>query len=148
MTMVSKAAKQTLNPRDQSETNSNWSTTVGGEILDLALLQAKEHARFIECGLISQYNATKPEGPRNIFRVVQMRIKMQGFIVFDYAKQYGEARRDLSQWLAEGKLKTSEHILKGGLKVAEQGLIDLYKGINTGKLLVEVKDPNETPAKL
>ena len=77
-----------------------------------------------------------------------MRIKMQGFIVFDYAKQYGEARRDLSQWLAEGKLKTSEHILKGGLKVAEQGLIDLYKGINTGKLLVGVKDPNETPAKL
>lgn len=123
-------------------------TTVGGEILDLALLQAKEHARFVECGLISQYNAAKPEGPANIFRVVQMRIKMQGFIVFDYAKQYGEARRDLSKWLGEGKLKTQEHVLKGGLKVAEKGLVDLYKGINTGKLLVEVKDPNESPAKL
>lgn len=77
-----------------------------------------------------------------------MRIKMQGFIVFDYVKQYGEARRDIAQWLKEGKLKKTEHILQGGLKVAEQGLVDLYKGINSGKLLVEVKNPNESPSKL
>jgi len=57
---------------------------------------------------------------------------MQGFIVFDYASQYGEARKEIAQWLAEGKIKRKETIVPGGLKVAEKALTDLYKGINTG----------------
>ena len=32
--------------------------------------------------------------------------------------------------------------------MAEQGLVDLFKGVNTGKLLVEVKSPDESPAEL
>ena len=59
---------------------------------------------------------------------------MEGFIVFDYQKQFPEARRELAQWLAEGKLKRKETIVKGGLKQAEKALVDLYSGINTGKL--------------
>ncbi|KJZ72772.1 hypothetical protein HIM_07847 [Hirsutella minnesotensis 3608] len=121
---------------------------VGGEILDMCLGRAKEHARFVECGGISQYNASKPEGLRNFGLVVTMRIRMQGFIVFDHKDKYAQARRELSGWLAQGKMKKSEHILRGGLQAAEKGLINLYKGINMGKLLVEVKSPEESPAKL
>jgi NADPH-dependent curcumin reductase CurA len=33
--------------------------------------------------------------------------------------------------------------VKGGLKVAEETLVALYKGINTGKLIVELKNPEE-----
>ncbi|TQW10975.1 zinc-binding dehydrogenase [Cordyceps javanica] len=121
---------------------------VGGEVLDLALRQAKEFSRFVMCGAISQYNSSQPVGPRNITRIIQMRIKMQGFIVLDHKAQYPEARADLARLLDEGKLKTTIHLLKGGLKVAEQGLVDLYKGINTGKLIVELKDPDESPVKL
>lgn len=65
--------------------------------------------------------------------VISMRIRMQGFIVFDYEKQYPEARRQLAQWLSEGKLKRKETIVKGGLPKAEQALVDLYNGVNTGK---------------
>ena len=61
---------------------------------------------------------------------------MQGFIVFDYAKEFPAARKELAQWLAEGKLQRKETIIKGGLAAAEQALLDLYKGINTGKLLL------------
>ena len=64
--------------------------------------------------------------------VIAMRIKLQGFIVFDYVKEYPAARKELAQWLEEGKLQRKETILKGGLKAAEQGLVDLYNGINTG----------------
>lgn len=60
---------------------------------------------------------------------------MEGFIVFDYAKEYPTARKQLAQWLAEGKIKRQETIVKGGLKVAEQALVDLYKGGNTGKFI-------------
>lgn len=116
---------------------------VGGEVLDLALARAKPFARFVICGAISQYNATKPKGPKNYMTIISQRIKMQGFIVFDYAKQYSHARKELAGWLAEGKIQRKETILKGGLEKAPQGLIDLYKGINTGKLLVEVKPDGE-----
>lgn len=57
---------------------------------------------------------------------------MQGFIVFDYASQFPAARKEIAQWLAEGKLQRKETIIKGGLPVAEQALLDLYKGVNTG----------------
>ncbi|MCJ1381251.1 hypothetical protein MMC17_004360 [Xylographa soralifera] len=111
----------------------------GGEVLDLALSRAKPHARFVMCGAISQYNAKKVEGPRNYTMIIAMRIRMQGFIVFDYADRYAEARRELAGWLKEGKLQRKETVLKGGLRAAEKGLVDLYNGVNTGKLLVEVK---------
>ena len=62
-----------------------------------------------------------------------MRIRMQGFIIFDYQKQFPEARKQLAQWLSEGKLKRKETIVKGGLAKAEQSLIDLYNGVNTGE---------------
>ncbi|CZT50038.1 probable zinc-binding alcohol dehydrogenase domain-containing protein 1 [Rhynchosporium secalis] len=112
---------------------------VGGEILELALSRAKAHARFVMCGAISQYNSAKPVGPKNISMVIAMRIKLEGFIVFDYQSQYGPARTELSRWLSEGKIQRKETIIKGGLKAAEQALLDLYNGINTGKLLVEVR---------
>ncbi|KAI4129579.1 MAG: hypothetical protein LQ338_002153 [Usnochroma carphineum] len=63
---------------------------------------------------------------------------MEGFIVFDYARSYSSARKELAQWLAEGKIQRKETIVKGGLSKAEQALVDLYNGINTGKLLVEI----------
>jgi NADPH-dependent curcumin reductase CurA len=80
---------------------------------------------------------------QNIMNVVTMRIKMQGFIVFDFLKDYPGARKDLARWLDEGKIKRKETIVKGGLKAAEEALVGLYKGINTGKLIVEIKNPNE-----
>lgn len=122
--------------------------TVGGEILDMALGRAAQNARFIQCGGISQYNTSKPKGPANMMNIVAMRITMQGFIVTDHAEHFPEARKELSQWVAEGKLKKSEHIIKGGINALQQGMIDLFKGANTGKLIVQVKDPNETPSKL
>ncbi|KAK7422829.1 hypothetical protein QQX98_001391 [Neonectria punicea] len=121
---------------------------VGGDILDMCLLRAKEHSRFVECGNVSQYNAAKPQGPRYFSQIITMRIRLQGFIVFDHAAKFPTARAELAQWIADGKLKKSETIVKGGLKSAEQALVNLYKGINTGKLLVEVKDPRESPSKL
>lgn len=61
-------------------------------------------------------------------------LRMQGFIVFDYTSEYASARKQLAQWLAEGKIQRKETIVKGGLKAAEQALVGLYEGVNTGKL--------------
>jgi NADPH-dependent curcumin reductase CurA len=63
---------------------------------------------------------------------------MQGFIIFDYAKQFPEAKKQLAQWLTEGKLKRKETIVKGGLPKAEQALLDLFNGANTGMSLLRM----------
>jgi NADPH-dependent curcumin reductase CurA len=65
--------------------------------------------------------------------IIAMRIRVQGFVVFDYVKEYASARKELAQWLAEGKIQRKETIIKGGLRAAENGLIELYNGVNTGK---------------
>lgn len=73
---------------------------------------------------------------------------MQGFIVFDYASQWGAAQKELAQWLAEGKLQRKETIIKGGLAAAPGALVELYKGVNTGKLIVEIKPDGGAVSKL
>lgn len=59
---------------------------------------------------------------------------MQGFIVFDYVEKYAAGKKQLAEWLSEGKLRRKETIIKGGLKAAEEGLLQLFKGQNIGKL--------------
>ncbi|KAK4131041.1 NAD(P)-binding protein [Trichocladium antarcticum] len=118
---------------------------VGGEQLDLALGRANMFARFVMCGAISQYNAGTQSGPsRNFNTIISQRIKMQGFIVFDYAKDYRSALTQIAQWLGEGKLKRKETILKGGIAASEEAFRQLFQGGNMGKLMVEVKNPDET----
>ncbi|KAH9204001.1 hypothetical protein DL95DRAFT_471875 [Leptodontidium sp. 2 PMI_412] len=64
---------------------------VGGDILDLALSRANLKARFIVCGAISQYNAASPQGIKNMAQVVIKRIKIEGFLIFDYVDRFIEA---------------------------------------------------------
>ncbi|KAB8244505.1 hypothetical protein BDV35DRAFT_394891 [Aspergillus flavus] len=115
----------------------------GGEILDACLARAARDARFAICGAISQYNSAKPQGPASFMTVISQRVTMKGFIVFDYAKKYPIALKDLSEWLTQGKIKRKEHIVPGGLEAAPQGLVDLYGGVNTGKMMVEVAPVSE-----
>ncbi|KAL4801258.1 hypothetical protein BDV18DRAFT_149655 [Aspergillus unguis] len=111
---------------------------VGGEILDACLGRAARNARFVICGAISQYNKAKPQGPAGYLNVISQRVTMKGFIVFDYADRYASALKEMSSWLAQGKLVRKEHIVSGGLEAAPQALVELYNGVNTGKLMVEV----------
>ncbi|KAJ5658265.1 uncharacterized protein N7484_001914 [Penicillium longicatenatum] len=115
----------------------------GGEILDACLARAARDSRFVICGAISQYNAAKPQGPTSFMTVISQRVTVKGFIVFDYAKKYGEALQELASWLSQGKLKRKEHIVQGGIEGAPKALVDLYAGVNTGKMMVEVAPISE-----
>ena len=113
---------------------------VGGEILDFALTRAKQHARFVMCGAVSQHNTLEPYGLKNYLKIVRLRIRMEGFIVLDYENRFAEARLRLSEWLKDGKIKSQQTIVKGGLLGAEQALLGLYEGSNTGKSSLQVFD--------
>jgi NADPH-dependent curcumin reductase CurA len=112
---------------------------VGGEILDTVLLQMNLFGRIAVCGLISGYNATEaPPGPKNIRALLTQRLRMQGLIVFDWAKRADEAIAQLGAWYKEGKLKIREDVREGGIDAFPDVLNLLYTGGNFGKLVLKV----------
>jgi NADPH-dependent curcumin reductase CurA len=112
---------------------------VGGEILDIVLTQLAMHARIVICGAISQYNESKMKGPSNYMSLLVNRAMMKGMVVFDYASRYGEAAREMAGWMATGQLKTREDVVEG-LETFPETLLKLFKGENTGKLVLKVAD--------
>jgi len=113
---------------------------VGGEILDTVLTQLARHARIVICGAISQYNTTSGvRGPSNYMSLLVNRAKMQGMVVFDYADRYADAMREMAGWMAAGKLKSREDIVSG-IETFPETLLKLFKGENTGKLVLKVAE--------
>jgi len=111
---------------------------VGGEILDIALSMLKLHARIVICGAISQYNNKMAiKGPSNYLSLLVNRATMQGMVVFDYAKKYGEAAREMGRWMAEGKLKSKEDVYEG-IENFYQTYQRLFSGDKLGKLVLKV----------
>ncbi len=116
---------------------------VGGEILDSALARLADRARVVLCGAISQYNEDRGVagwGPKNYFNLIFHGARMEGFLVFHFAKRYPEAIAEMSKWYAEGKLK-NQIDLKHGLENAPKTIIRLFTGANFGKQLLKLADP-------
>jgi len=113
---------------------------VGGAILDAALARLALHARVVICGAISHYNATAGiKGPANYLSLLVNRASMTGMVVFDYAARYADAAKDLSAWLAAGKLVAREEIVHG-LDNFPEALLMLFRGDNTGKLVLALDE--------
>jgi NADPH-dependent curcumin reductase CurA len=88
--------------------------------------------------MISIYNDTAPApGPRNMTYVVGKRIRMQGFIVIDYADMRQQFLTDMTGWLKEGRIK-SEETVENGIENAPKAFLHLFTGGNTGKMLVKL----------
>lgn len=111
---------------------------VGGAVLEAVLPQINNFARIPLCGLISDYNATSPQGVSSLRPFLFKRIHLQGFICFDRIELWPEARRQLADWIATGKIKYRETIVDG-LDNAPRAFIGLFKGENFGKLIVKLR---------
>jgi NADPH-dependent curcumin reductase len=110
---------------------------VGGEVLDAVLANLAGGARVVISGAISQYNSAQPKGPANYMALAVDRARMQGFIVTDYVPRFGEAVRDISAWIADGRLRSDEQIVEG-FDNFPAALLKLFDGQNRGKLILEV----------
>jgi NADPH-dependent curcumin reductase CurA len=111
---------------------------VGGAILDAALAHLARGARIVICGAISQYNNTGPiPGPRNYMSLLTNRATMKGMLVLDYVDRYAQAAAEMAGWMAAGNLKSREDIVEG-LATFPKTLLKLFKGENSGKLMLKV----------
>ncbi|EPS42500.1 hypothetical protein H072_3510 [Dactylellina haptotyla CBS 200.50] len=116
---------------------------VGGETLEAALDNAKPFARFIECGMISQYNRKQGEdayGIKNLMFIVTKKLKIQGFIVGDIAAKYmTDFHKNVSEWLNDGSIHYAEDVTEGIDNEAE-GFVRMLRGKNFGKAVIKYAD--------
>nr|WP_276583855.1 NADP-dependent oxidoreductase [Pseudomonas sp. RIT-PI-AD] len=112
---------------------------VGGDILDAVLTRLNFKARVVICGAISQYNNEESvKGPANYLALLVNRARMEGFVVMDHAAHFADAAREMGGWLADGRLKSKEHIVEG-LEHFPETLNKLFTGENFGKLILKVR---------
>jgi alcohol dehydrogenase len=116
---------------------------VGGKVLYAVLPLLNAFARMPVCGVVSWYNLTGlPEGPdfgpAIMGTILRMKVKVEGFIIFDsFPKSaYKDFVRDMSAWLAEGKVQYTEQVVDG-LENAPAALNDLLLGKSFGKMVVK-----------
>ncbi len=111
---------------------------VGTDHLEAAIEVMNDFGCCVECGMISTYNATEPPAaPRNLFKVIGKRIRMQGFIVRDHMDAQDEFIHEMSSLIKDGKVVWEESITEG-LANASEAFIGLFEGDNLGKQLVHI----------
>jgi len=119
---------------------------VGGAVFEAMLPLCNPFARIPVCGLIAYSNATAPpyspdQQPGVMRSVRTKRLRIQGFIVWDFADQEAKFIENMSKWIREGRVKYREDFVDG-LENAPSAFQGLLQGKNFGKLVVRVSpDP-------
>ena len=111
---------------------------VGGDHLDAALPLMNLRGRISVCGMISTYNGDL-QGVRNLRSMIYSRIRMEGFVASDFPHLRPAFIEQMTAWLKSGKIKYQETVLEG-FERAPEGLIGLFEGRNSGKMLIRAGD--------
>jgi NADPH-dependent curcumin reductase len=78
------------------------------------------------------------KGPKNYMSLLVNRARMEGIVVFDYAERYPMAVAELAGYLKDGRMKSKEDVVEGGIAAFPDTLNKLFSGQNFGKLVLEV----------
>ncbi|MFE9441295.1 NADP-dependent oxidoreductase [Streptomyces sp. NPDC006602] len=109
---------------------------VGGEHLGAAIGALRERGRVVRIGTVGQYNA--PGTTAALFDhadMVEKSLRMEGFLVRDYADVQEELYEFAVPHLLSGALTLDETVVDGFGRIVEAFLLMLGGG-NTGKMLV------------
>ena len=110
-----------------------------GAVSDAVLRRLNKNARIVICGTSSVADWSEwPQGPRVERHLLNKAARMEGFLIWDYEHRYEEAIARLAPWVRDGRLRYREHILDG-IDSAPGAISMLYRGTNTGKLLVRLQ---------
>jgi len=114
---------------------------VGGDILDAALMNLAFEARVIMCGTISNYNNDVDDraGPKNMWQLLVKNARIEGFTVSHHVMAWERHRGDLSDLVANEKLRFSDQIVIG-LENTLDGFRSLFDGSNTGRVIMQFSD--------
>lgn len=110
----------------------------GGAVTDAVLRRLAVGARVAVVGTaaVAAWDPW-PSGPRVERILLTQRASMQGFLAFDHLDGLSACVAELSNLLRQGRLVYREHVLDG-LEAAPGAIGVLYRGENTGKLIVRL----------
>ncbi len=109
---------------------------VGGDHLEAALGALRRWGRVALCGAVSQYGRPQ-RGPANLFQATANDLTLRGFRGSSHLHRMGDMVRDVSGWLADGRLRYRETIVDG-LERAPEALARMLAGETIGKTLVRI----------
>jgi NADPH-dependent curcumin reductase CurA len=112
---------------------------VGNSLVDPILPLMKLHGRLVISGQTADYNlpAEARVGLKNTRTFITARLKMQGLVVFDYAREFPRAWAELTGWILDGRLKYREDIVDG-LESLPAAFVGLFEGQNFGRKLARL----------
>jgi NADPH-dependent curcumin reductase CurA len=111
---------------------------VGGSMLQAAIDHMAPFGRIAVSGQISAYDSTAPApGPQDMMKLVYGRLRMQGFLVGDFADRFAEALRQLWAWSEAGDL-IARVDQRFGFEELPAAFVALFHGGNNGTLLVNL----------
>ncbi len=114
---------------------------VGGDLLETVLGHMAQGGRIACCGAISTYNqGLRRPGPSNMFQLIEKRLTLQGFVMFDHMDLVPEASADLARWVADGEIAFRADVQEGFDNIPAT-FLRLFSGANQGKQLLKVRDP-------
>jgi NADPH-dependent curcumin reductase CurA len=90
--------------------------------------------------MISQYNLSEGEKVGGLMQIVAKSIKFQGFIVSDFPEVEPKFLKDVTEMILNKKIHYQESHAEGIEKTPE-ALLDVLKGKNFGKQVVDVAKP-------
>lgn len=108
---------------------------VGGACLDAALMNLRDGARIILCGLISEYNSPERVGARNLWQLIVHAASIKGLLVRDYVARFPEGIAAMAPLVASGRLLFDEHV-DHGIEQAFPAFMRLFEGTNDGKMIL------------
>jgi len=95
------------------------------------------HGRIALCGMVSQYPLDDPEGIKNLMCIIYQRLRVEGFVVFDYFHLFPKFWDFMLPYIREGKIACVEDIAEG-LDSCPAALEGLFTGRNLGKKVIIV----------
>ena len=111
---------------------------VGGAVLQAAIDRMAPFGRIAVSGQISAYDSGTPAaGPQDMMKLVYGRIRMQGYLVGDYAQDFADAVSRLRIWSEAGELIVRVD-RRSGFDKLPTAFVDLFRGHNLGTLFVDL----------
>lgn len=112
---------------------------VGNAMVEAMLPLMKVGGRIVVSGQIADYNIDDADRPavRSTSGFITKRLRMEGLVVFDYFREFRQARQEIADWIVSGDIKYHEDI-SDGLETLPAAFIGLFHGESLGRRLVRL----------
>ena len=114
---------------------------VGNALIEATLPHMRQRGRIVNSGQTADYNVAMADraGLYNTRAFITHRLRMEGFIVFDFANELARARGELTDWILADRLRYREDIDQG-VESCPAAFIGLFTGDSFGRKLVKLDD--------